>query len=147
MKQHQDYDKIFKENIEKIGASLLRRLCNIELTDLEKITTNLPRTLERRSDFACLGKNTKTEKKCVFHCEFQSQNHTTMDSRMFFYCALYYELYRTEVIQYVFYMGTGNWTAPTEINYPNVSFSYKVVHLNRVGYEVFYIQKRPKKLF
>jgi hypothetical protein len=31
MKQHQDYDKIFKENIQKIGPTLLQKLCGLEL--------------------------------------------------------------------------------------------------------------------
>jgi predicted transposase/invertase (TIGR01784 family) len=146
MKQHQDYDKIFKENIQKIGPTLLQKLCGLELSELEAIHTTLPRTLERRSDFACLGKNASSSEKCVFHCEFQSQNHATMDSRMLFYFALYYELYRTEVFQYVFYMGTGNWTAPTQIQYHNISFSYQVVPFNQVDYEVFLNSETPEEI-
>jgi hypothetical protein len=118
----------------------------LELSDLEKITTTLPRTLERRADFACLGKNAKTDKKCVFHIEFQSQNHTTMDSRMLFYWALYYDLYRVEVVQYVFYMGTGKWSAPTEIQYDNINFSYKVIHLNEINYEIFLASESPEEI-
>ena len=146
MKQHQDYDKIFKENIQKIGTTLLRKLCGVELTEVEQIHSTLPRTLERRSDFACLGRNITNNEKCVFHCEFQSQNHLTMDSRMLFYYALYYELYRTDIFQYVFYMGTGNWTSPTEINQQSISFSYKVIHFYQVDYEIFLNSENPEEI-
>ena len=63
MKKHQDYDKIFKESMEKIGTSLLKKLCGIELIDVEPVQTTLARTLERRADFARIGTNAKRVKK------------------------------------------------------------------------------------
>jgi hypothetical protein len=110
MNQHQDYDKIFKENIEKIGLSLLQKLCGLDLEDVEKATAALPRTLERRADFACVGTDKKTRKRLLNHLEFQANNHDKMDRRMLFYYALYYELYGLPIKQYVIYLGNGNWT-------------------------------------
>jgi hypothetical protein len=69
-----------------------------------------------------------------------------MDSRMLFYLALYYELYRAEVVQYVFYMGTGKWSAPTAIQYDNINFSYKVIHLNEINYEIFLASESPEEI-
>ncbi len=80
MNQHQDYDKIFKENIEKIGASLLSKLCGLELQDLEPVTTTIPRTLERRADFVRLGVNVKTKERMLSHIEFQAKSQENMDS-------------------------------------------------------------------
>jgi hypothetical protein len=36
MKQHQDYDKIFRENFAKIGKSLLIKLCGVETLGVKK---------------------------------------------------------------------------------------------------------------
>jgi hypothetical protein len=48
--QHQDYDKIFKENIAKVASSLVEKLCGIAATNWENVSRSIPRTIERRTD-------------------------------------------------------------------------------------------------
>jgi predicted transposase/invertase (TIGR01784 family) len=146
MNQHQDYDKIFKENIEKIGASLLSKLCGLELVDLEQVSTTIPRTLERRADFVRLGVNVKTMEKMLSHIEFQAKSQENMDSRMLFYYSLYYEMFRLPIRQYVIYLGSGNWTASTQIHHDNLAFSYEVISLNTIDYELFVNSESPEEI-
>jgi hypothetical protein len=45
MNQHQDYDKIIKETIEKAGIPILQKLLGIEPTSIENVPTGIPRTI------------------------------------------------------------------------------------------------------
>jgi hypothetical protein len=51
MNQHQDYDKIIKENIEKISESIIHKICGITLEFTENISATIPKPIERRADF------------------------------------------------------------------------------------------------
>jgi predicted transposase/invertase (TIGR01784 family) len=146
MNQHQDYDKIFKENIEKIGLSLLQKLCGLELENVERATASLPRTLERRADFACIGTDIKTLLRMLNHLEFQANNHDKMDRRMLFYYALYYEFYGLPVKQYIIYLGPGNWTGAKKIEHERLNFSYEVIELNKIDYELFIHSENPEEI-
>jgi hypothetical protein len=44
---HQDYDKIFKENIKKAEQTVLRVICGIEGLAWEELPRDVPRTIER----------------------------------------------------------------------------------------------------
>ena len=75
MNQHQDYDKIFKETIEKIGTPILQKLLGIEAATIENVPTGIPRTIERRADFLKIGIDNATLLKTLYHLEFQSDVH------------------------------------------------------------------------
>jgi hypothetical protein len=146
MNQHQDYDKIFKENVEKIGLNLLRKLFDLQLEDVEKANATLPRTLERRADYACIATNVATQKRMVQHVEVQAKVHEFMESRMLFYYALYHELYHLPVKQYVIYLGNGKWTGKTTIEHENLNFSFEVIVLNTVDYNLFLDADEPEEI-
>ena len=79
-----EYDKIFKENIEAIILPIADRLLGIHLEQLEEIPGDLQITLERKPDFTkkALDKN---KQPFILHLEFQvddgesirEQNETT----------------------------------------------------------------------
>lgn len=50
----QDYDKIFKENIEEIILPLAKKVLNIDPEGLEEIPDDLQHTIERKPDLASL---------------------------------------------------------------------------------------------
>ena len=146
MNQHQDYDKIFKENFSKVANSLLVKLCGIAPDNIENVDTILPRTLERRADFLKMGIDPLTGAKALFHMEFQSKVHQTMDRRELLYYGLFYDKFGLPIDQYVVYLGNGNWTAPTTVQHNNLTFSYNVICINTIDYEVFMDSEDPEEI-
>lgn len=67
----QDYDKIFKENIEEIIVPLAEKLLNVRLEKLEKITQDLQHTIERKPDFFKKVVHKDSSKDYILHIEFQ----------------------------------------------------------------------------
>jgi hypothetical protein len=54
-KYHQDFDKIFKENLNQIMFSLTEKVFGLEVDKLEDINLSIQRTKEKRPDFAKLA--------------------------------------------------------------------------------------------
>ena len=91
---HQDYDKIFKENIAKIAHILLSKVCKLELENIESVKTTVPRTIERRADVLKMATDKRTGEKKLVHLELQSSNDPNMPWRMLVYKGLFYEIYQ-----------------------------------------------------
>ena len=146
MNQHQDYDKIIKETIEKIGTPILQKLLKIEATSIEDVPTTIPRTIERRADFLKIGVDSADFIKKLFHLEFQANIHEKMLQRFLVYFALFYEKFGLPIKQYVIYLGTGSWTAPTRLEMNNIIFEYEVININTIDYEVFIDSENPEEI-
>ncbi len=106
----------------------------------------MPRTLERRADFACIGTNLSTGERQLNHLDLQANSHDFMDGRMLFYYALYYEMYRLPIKQYVIFLGSGNWNGPTKIEHGHLKFSYEVISLKTIDYELFINSEEPEEI-
>ncbi len=137
MNQHQDYDKIIKETMERIGRPILQKLLKIDASSIENLPLAVPRTIERRADFLKIGVDSEDGIKKLFHLEFQSNNHDKMLQRFLVYFSLFFERYNLPVKQYVIYLGLGRWTATTKLKMENISFEYEVICLNTIDYELF----------
>ncbi len=146
MNQHQDYDKIFKENIEKIGISILNKICGITVENIENITATLPKTIERRADFIKIGVEKLTNEKTIYHIEFQSNVHLKMGKRKLLYYALLHDKYELPIRQFVIYLGEGNWTAPTVIKHSHLEFRYEVICINSIDYQLFIQSDKPEEI-
>jgi predicted transposase/invertase (TIGR01784 family) len=146
MNQHQDYDKIIKENIEKISESILHKICGITLESMENISATMPKTIERRADFLKIGINKATQKREIFHIEFQTNVHPQMEKRELLYYALLNDKYELPIHQFVIYLGENNWTTPTQIQHPNLTFSYEVICLNKLDYQIFMQSDKPEEI-
>ena len=146
MNQHQDYDKIFKETLEKIGTPILQKLLGIEEATIENVPTGIPRTIERRADFLKIGTDSSTLLKTLYHLEFQSDVHLNMLQRLLVYFSLFFEKFKLPIKQCVIYLGTGNWTAETHLSMPNISFHYEVICLNTIDYELFVNSEQPEEI-
>ncbi len=146
MNQHQDYDKIIKENIEKISESILHKICGITLEFTENISATIPKTIERRADFLKIGINKATQKKEIFHIEFQTNVHPHMEKRELLYYALLNDKYELPIHQFVIYLGEYNWTTPTHIQHPKLTFSYEVIVLNKLDYQIFIQSEKPEEI-
>jgi hypothetical protein len=67
----QEYDKIIKENLEKIILPLIRRITGIEPVSGETLYPALHYTIEREADFV-QKVTTREGHTIVFHVEFQT---------------------------------------------------------------------------
>jgi hypothetical protein len=143
---HQDYDKIFKENIAKVATSLVGKLCGISAANWENVSKAIPRTIERRTDWLKIGIDTATSTKYLYHLEFQSANHPTMPLRMLVYRALFTERYQLPMRQFVIYLGEGECTMPNELVLENLDFRYSVIAINTIDYEIFVNSNAPEEI-
>jgi hypothetical protein len=146
MNQHQDYDKIIKETIEKLGTPILQKLLGVDASSIEDMPSAMPRTIERRADFLKSGIDAMDLIRKLFHLEFQSEVHKKMLQRLLVYWSLFYERYDIPVKQYVIYLGSGKWTADTSIDLPNLKFSYEVIAINTIDYELFVNSEQPEEI-
>ena len=99
-----NYDKIIKENIERLILPIAERLLGIYVGELEEIPDDLQVTLERKPDFT---KKTVDQhgKPFILHLEFQVDDVRTMVLRMQTYKALLQKKYPLPVEQFVIYLG------------------------------------------
>jgi hypothetical protein len=140
----QNYDKIFKENIEEIILPLARKLLNIHPEELEEIPDDLQVTIERRPDF--LKKVREKGKEYVLHIEFQLEDNHDMTHRMLEYYAILFRKYKMEVRQYVFYINQKPPTIPTSIHYTQLDYSFKLVNLQGIDYQTFLQSNKPEEI-
>ena len=110
-----DYDRVIKENIEKILQPLLGKLLNLPIKETFEIKDKLHQTMEREPDYL---KRIKDEngKEFILHLEFQTHDDRDMVYRMAEYKALLQRKYKIPVEQSVIYLGTGPVNMPTKLS-------------------------------
>ena len=82
-----DFDRIFKENVEPTLPILAKLLFGIQYTSVEEVKDKMQFTLEREPDFlkkVYIAASTQLE---LIQFEFQSQNEDKIDARMLVYIA------------------------------------------------------------
>lgn len=134
----QEYDKIFRENVEEWITTVARRLLGIDPNTLEEIPDDLQYTIERKPDFLKRVNLPDPQADYILQIEFQSTDSYKMPKRLLVYYAFLYTEYGLEVIQYVIYIGKKNKpTMPTEVRHKNLQFRYELIDIQDVDYEMF----------
>ena len=103
----QDYDKIFKENIESIYLTLSQRVLKYKPLVLDDMMLDLQRTIERKPDFLKKVQNPLTGDIYLLHIEIQSSDEPEMLYRMYEYRALIFRKIKLNIKQIVIYVGVG----------------------------------------
>jgi predicted transposase/invertase (TIGR01784 family) len=135
-KEANQYDKIFKENLESVTMALIEKVLHIQVAHYEKMPLELQRTLERKPDQ--LLKITDTQGNTfLLQLEFQLIDEPDMVYRMLEYRAILMRKYKLEVRQYVLFLSDAVPAMPTRIEQPNLSFGFELVQLSQVDYELF----------
>lgn len=107
-KQANQYDKIFKENIEAVIPSLMQNVLSINAVLVEDLPNDIQHTKERKPDV--LKKVTDQEGSVfILHIEFQVANEAEM-------------IYRMENI-------ISCWLANSSYQFSNLSFSSETANL------------------
>lgn len=141
-----DYDRIFKENIESLLPFLLQRILGWKVKKWENISTDLPLTIERKPDF--LKKVFPLDSKenpYLLHIEFQTNIDTKMPFRMLEYYGLLYNKHKLPIQQIVL-----NLSKPkpliTEIIHENLQFRFKNIFIQSYDYQLFIESKIPEEI-
>jgi len=142
----QDYDKIFKENIEEIILPLAKKVLNIDPEGLEEIPDDLQHTIERKPDFLKKVIHKDSKKDYILHIEFQVADEPEMVYRMLEYYALLLRGYEIELKQYVFYIGKGKAKMPIEVKHKKLQFSFELINMQEIDYHQFVNSSKPEEV-
>jgi len=124
-----EFDKIIKENIEKIFQPILNKLLDLSIAQSFEIKDKIQRTLEREPDF--LKRVIDTEgNEFILHLEFQTNDNPEMVYRMAEYKAILQRKYRLPVSQFVIYLGDSKPNMQTQLAKPEriTGFKLKDIH-------------------
>lgn len=141
----QTYDKVIKENLEKIILQLITKITGIVPAKGEILYPELHYTVEREADF--IEKITTIDNQVlVFHIEFQTSNDASMADRMFVYAGLIYQIYRLPIRQIVFYIGKEPMKMNNKLQMPAFEYSYELIDLQQVSYKQFIDSHIPEEV-
>lgn len=146
MSMAQDYDKIFKENIEEIILPLAEKLFDIHPERLEEIPDDLQITIERRPDFLKKVLHTDSNKDYILQLEFQKEDEPKMVFRMLEYHSLLLRKYELQVHQYVLFINDGQAKMATSLHYDNLNFRFQLVNLSDFDYRQFVSSDKPEEV-
>ncbi len=130
------YDKIFKENLESVTMALVEKVLRIQVAHYEKMPLELQRTLERKPD-QLLKVTDKEGHTFLLQLEFQLVDETAMVERMLEYRGILRRKFDLEVRQYVLFLSDSVPTMPTRIEEDNLVFAFHLVQLSQVDYRLF----------
>ena len=139
-----EYDKIFKENIEELLPFVVAKLLGIGIDQLEEIPDDVQTTVERKPDF--LKKVNDPAGVYLLHIEFQSKRDYEMPYRMLEYYALLLRQYRIPVRQVVLQIGRPVSTRTAQLTTEILRFRYRLLNLRDVDYDVFLSSQQPEEI-
>lgn len=131
-----EYDVIFKENLEEFFIPLLEQITQTDFSKTEDISLEMQLTLERKADFL---KKVLAKKPYILHLEIQSQNDARMLSRMMIYYALLRKKYkyRLPVRQYVLYVGKEKMNMQAQDSEASNHFQYTLIDIREFSAQLF----------
>jgi hypothetical protein len=130
------YDKIIRENLERLIPSLLEKVLHIQPALVEEIPDDLQRTKERKPD-ALKRIIDQSGAAFILHLEFQTKNEPRMVHRMHVYCAMLLEQYQLPVRQYVLYIGNDPLSMTTSLKTTDLSYRYQLIDFRQLDYKLF----------
>lgn len=142
----QDYDKIFKENIEEIILPLAEKILHIHPETLEEIPDDLQRTIERKPDFLKKVTHSDPDKDYILHIEFQKEDETEMVFRMLEYCAILLRQYKLPVRQYVFFIGAGQSKMRRTLQHEHLQYTFELKNIHDSTYQIFLQSDKPEEV-
>jgi hypothetical protein len=143
--QSNQYDKIFKENIEAVIPNLMKKLLNITAVFSEELPDDIQHTKERKPDV--LKRITDVEGNIfVLQIEFQVADEPEMVYRMGDYYLMLERKYKIPVEQYVIFIGDGRPTMPTILERKRMKFEFPLITLSELDYHTFLNSDKPEEV-
>ncbi|MGK9117747.1 hypothetical protein [Olivibacter jilunii] len=134
--QANQYDKIFRENMEAVLPSIVKHLLKLDIVESEELPDDLQHTKERKPDLLKKVKDA-SDKIYVLHVEYQTKNEADMVFRMAEYSVMLQRRYRLPVKQYVVFIGSAKVTMATAFATEDHQFQYNLVAFSSVDYKIF----------
>ena len=133
-----DYDKLFRENIEQLLVPLARRFFGANPERFTELPDDIQTTIERRPDFLkkVVAQSPK-DKDFLLHIEVQTQDDHEMIYRMMEYSAILIRKYKIDVRQSVVYIGTGKSKMMSTLQYSGHHFRYRLISFSDYDYRLF----------
>jgi hypothetical protein len=126
-----DFDKILKENIEKMILAVAAKYMGINIKKISKLKEKLQLT-EREVDF--LAKVTNTDGKVfLLHIEFQTRNDPQMLRRIEEYHGFLRGKYDLEIEHFVIYLGQGKASMKTTLPEHLVFKGFHLINLSKIN--------------
>ncbi|MDJ1486248.1 hypothetical protein QNI16_37550 [Cytophagaceae bacterium YF14B1] len=135
-KEGNQYDKIFKENLESVTLALIEKVLHIQVSSYEKLPQELQRTVERRPD-QLLKITDKQDHTFLLQLEFQLVDEEGMVYRMLEYRGMLSRKYELSVKQYVIFLSDQQPKMQTRIEEPDLSYAFRLVQFSTIDYELF----------
>jgi predicted transposase/invertase (TIGR01784 family) len=144
----QDYDKIFKENIEEIILPLAEKLLGIVPEGLEEVSIDVQRTIERKPDFLKKVVHKDSTKDYILHIEFQLADEKDMVYRMLEYYAMLLrkQKIKVKIKQVLFFIGKGKAKMEKTIKHDTLDFSFEIINLQEINYRTFLSSQKPEEV-
>ncbi|HMQ49644.1 MAG TPA: hypothetical protein PKA00_19375 [Saprospiraceae bacterium] len=131
-----EYDKIFKENLEPLIIPLLKQYFGLEITHKRRLHDKLQTTTERETDFL-FEVTDASNQRSLLHIEFQSYNDANMVFRNLEYHGIIVKKYKLPVHHYVFYVGRQKMRMTTELSENMLYKGFEVLDFNQLSYQTF----------
>ncbi len=137
------FDKILKENIDKVWLPVIAEQYNLNITKSELLESKLQVTREREVDF--LRKVTTPDNlEFILHLEFQSTNDHNMVYRMMEYHGMLVKKYRLPVYHIVIYLGDKKATMSTELPNNLIFIGFNLLDFKKIDYEKLLSSQIPE---
>lgn len=144
-KQVNQYDKIFKENIEAVIPGLMRDILGITPLVSEELPDDIQHTKERKPDV--LKKITDVQDNTfVLQIEFQVVDEPEMVYRMADYYIMLMRKYKIAVRQFVIFLGSTKPQMSTLIASERLTLSFPLTSFVELDYHLFLKSNQPEEV-
>lgn len=143
--QANQYDKIFKENIEAVLPGLIENILGIKAISSEELPDGIQHTKEREPDV--LKRITDVQGKTfILHIEFQVADEPEMVYRMAEYYIMLERKYRLSVEQFVIFLGSAEPKMKTRIEGKLMRYEFPVINFSMLDYQLFLNSAKPEEI-
>jgi len=142
--QANQYDKIFRENMEIVLPGIIKHLLKLDIVDSEELPDDLQYTKERKPDLLKRVRDA-SDKVYVLHVEYQTKNEADMVFRMAEYSVMLQRRYRLPVKQYVVFIGSAKPKMATAFATEDHQFRYNLVAFSSIDYKIFLKSDKPEE--
>jgi hypothetical protein len=143
--QANQYDKIFKENIEAVIPSLMQNILGINAVLSEELPDDIQHTKERKPDV--LKKITDIQGDTfVLQIEFQVVDEPKMVYRMAEYHVMLARKYELPVKQFVIFIGSNTAKMPTQIDSELMQYRFPLISFSEIDYHIFLKSEKPEEI-
>ena len=144
-KQANQYDKIFKENIEAVIPNLIKNILGIMAVSSEELPDVIQHTKERKPDV--LKKVTDSQGTIfVLQIEFQLADEPEMVYRMAEYHIMLARKYTLPIRQFVLFLGSGAPQMAVKYECDQMRYEFPLIVFKEIDYRFFLLSGQPEEV-